>query len=372
MVKYPIYLDYAATTPVDPTVLEAMLPYFKWVYGNAASSTHQHGELAGKAVKDAKSQIAELISAETNEIYFTSGATESINLAIKGVFEAYKNEGNHIVTVKTEHKAVLDTCGYLEEIGADITYLNVDDHGLISLDDLEASITDSTILVCVMYANNETGVIHDIKKIAKLAHKANALFFSDATQAFGKIPINVDKLHMDMMAFNAHKIYGPKGVGGLYINPGVKLASQIHGGGHQKGKRSGTLNVPGIVGLGAAAKLAQQSMLREGKRLKELRDEFENELILLNKIKVNGDRINRLPNISNIQLLESPDAYKFILTHKEKISVSTGSACNSEVIEPSHVLRAMNIDDDKANKSIRISLGKNTEDLELIKSIIRS
>lgn len=335
-----------------------MLPYFKEVYGNAASSTHLQGKLASKAVKDAKSQVAELISAETNEVYFTSGATESINLAIKGVFQAYNNKGKHIITVKTEHKAVLDTCNYLEEIGADITYLNVDRNGLISLDDLKASITDLTVLVCIMYANNETGVLQDIKSIGEICKSHGVLFFSDTTQAFGKIPINVADI-IDLLCFSGHKIYGPKGIGGLYIGKGVKPAMQIHGGGHQNKMRSGTLNVPGIVGLGKAAELAKINMQSEYYKLKKLKDKFENSLLKQGRICINGPINARLPNISNIQLI-GQEADDFIMRYKHRISLTTGSACNSEVVEPSHVLQAMGLNNKEANSSIRVSLGRTT------------
>ncbi len=354
--NYPIYFDYAATTPTDSTVLEEMLPYFTKVFGNASSSTHLHGDFARNAIRKAQKQIAELISADPNEIYFTSGSTESINLAMKGIFDAYKKNGNHIITTKTEHKAVLDTCGYLEEIGAEVTYLDVDSKGLIDLNELKGSIKKSTILVTIMYANNETGVLQDILSINEICQKHNVTFFSDTTQAIGKIDLNLNNVPIDILCFSGHKIYGPKGIGGLYIRKGIKPSMQIHGGGHQNKMRSGTLNVPGIVGLGKAAELAQINQKNESERLKQLRDNLEEILTLDNKIKINGSKENRLPNISNIQLL-GQEAEEFILRNKKKISVAMGSACNSEVIEPSHVLKAMGLSENEAGCSIRISLG---------------
>ena len=362
MPNNPIYFDYAATTPTDSIVLEEMLPYFTQVYGNASSSTHLHGDAAKKTIKKAQGQIAELISSEPEEIYFTSGSTESINLAIKGIFESITKKEKHIVTVKTEHKAVLDTCSYLESVGVDVTYLDVDSDGLIDLGELERSIKSSTILVSVMYANNETGVLQDIKSIGEICERHGVLFFSDATQAFGKIDLNVVETAIDMLCFSGHKIYGPKGVGGLYIRKGVKPILQIHGGGHQGNMRSGTLNVPGIVGLGKASEIASQNMESEYVRLKKLRDQLEGELLSNKKIRVNGSQKNRLPNISNIQLI-GQEADNFILRNKSKISVATGSACNSEVIEPSHVLKTMGLNDEEAGSSIRVSIGSlTTED----------
>jgi len=354
----PIYLDYASTTPVDPRVLEEMLPYFTDRFGNAASSSHLHGEIARKAVERAKAQIADLIKAKDDEIYFTSGATESINLVLKGLVEQHREKRNHIVTVSTEHKAVIDTCAYLETIGTEVDYVNVDYDGIIDWDELANTIRDDTLLVCVMYANNETGVVQDIPKMAELAHINGAFFFTDATQAFGKIPINVYKEEIDLLAFSSHKIYGPKGVGGLFIRDNIKIAAQIHGGGHQQGVRSGTLNSPLIVGAGASARIAKQVMLTESEGLRKLRDQFEQRLISEDKISVNGHIQKRLPNISNIQLMEWEDAEEFILQNRNSISVSTGSACNSEVLEYSHVLRQMGRNENQLRTSIRISYGR--------------
>ena len=368
MSNNPIYFDYAATTPTDSKVLEEMLPYFSQIYGNASSSTHLQGDTAKKAVKRAQRQIAELISAEPEEIYFTSGSTESINLVIKGIFESSTGKNKHFITVKTEHKAVLDTCGYLEGQGANITYLDVDSDGLIDLDELENSITESTVLASVMYANNETGVLQDVNAIGEICKKHNVLFFSDVTQAMGKVDINVADMPIDMLCFSGHKMYGPKGIGGLYIRKGLRPSSQIHGGGHQNKMRSGTLNVPGIIGLGKAAELTNESHKSESQRLRQLRDKLEESLIHNNKVKINGSKESRLPNISNIQLL-GQEAEEFILRNKMKISVAMGSACNSEVIEPSHVLKAMGLSDIEASSSIRISLGHSV-DKEQIEELI--
>ena len=373
MSNNPIYFDYAATTPTDLRVLEEMLPYFTEIYGNASSSTHLQGDAAKKAVKRAQHQIAELISAEPEEIYFTSGSTESINLVIKGIFESSTRQNKHIITVKTEHKAVLDTCEYLEGLGANITYLDVDSDGLIDHDEFEDSITESTVLASVMYANNETGVLHDVNAIGEICKKHNVFFFSDATQALGKVDCNVVDMPIDMLCFSGHKMYGPKGIGGLYIRKGLRPSSQIHGGGHQNKMRSGTLNVPGIIGLGKAAELTNESHKSESQRLRQLRDKLEESLIHNNKVKINGSKESRLPNISNIQLL-GQEAEEFILRNKMKISVAMGSACNSEVIEPSHVLKAMGLSDIEANSSIRISLGIGTtaNDLETLVQLIKS
>jgi cysteine desulfurase len=357
MTSSPLYLDYAATTPIDSKVLEVMLPYFTDIYGNAASATHHHGERAWKAVQKARAQVASLIKAEDDEIIFTSGATEAINLALKGIFQANKHKGKHIITVKTEHKAVLDTCAFLEEIGAEVTYLDVDENGLINIDELNRSITTATILVSVMTANNETGVIHDITEIGTLCNQKNVLFFTDATQAFGKIPLDVACNSIDLLSFSGHKIYGPKGIGGLYIRKGVKPILQIHGGGHEFGFRSGTLNVPAIVGMGQAANIAEEQMEEEGLKLKILRDKFEEALIKHDKAKVNAFKALRLPHISNLELTNF-DSDEFILANKHNLSVALGSACTSNIIEPSHVLSAMGLTNKQINSSIRVSFGR--------------
>lgn len=354
-----IYLDHNSTTPLDPRALDAMMPYLTTIYGNA-SSTHKFGHAAKEGVTKATNQIADLIHCQPNEIVYTSGATESINLAIKGVAEEYHSKGKHIITVQTEHKAVLDVCGYLENKGFEVTYLPVKPDGLIELEDLKATLKPETILVSVMMANNETGVVQPLKEIAELTHEAGALFFTDATQAFGKIPIDVDDLNIDLMAFSGHKIYGPKGIGGLFVRSRrpnrVKLNSQIHGGGHQKGKRSGTLNVPGIVGLGSAADVARLEMASDTKHTAELRDFLETELLKIEGTKVNGNRDYRLSNTSNIYF-EGIDS-DALMMGMENIIVSNGSACTSASVEPSHVLQAMGLNEQEAFCCLRFGFGR--------------
>lgn len=356
MQTLPVYLDYAATTPVDPRVLEAMLPYFTEHFGNAASTTHIHGEIARKAVEKGRQQVADLINAQPEEIVFTSGSTESINMALKGLFWSNPGKRRHIITVKTEHKAVLDTCAWLEEIGAEVTYLDVDEEGIIDWNQYEEALEEEPLLVCIMYANNETGVLQEISKVAKMAHEYGSLFFTDATQAFGKVPIDVQQEEIDMLCFSAHKIYGPKGIGGLYVKKGIKLVPLVHGGGHQGGLRSGTLNVTGIVGLGEAARIAKTEMADNARRARLLRDQFEDSLLKHSRIKVNGKEDQRIPYISNFQLI-GEDADDFIINNKLKISISAGSACNSSVMEPSYVLKALGLSTIQNVSSIRISLG---------------
>ena len=354
-----IYLDHNSTTPLDPRVLDAMMPYMTNLYANA-SSNHKFGHEVNQAVKKSSNQIAELIQCQPNEIVFTSGATESINLALKGVAETYKEKGSHIITVQTEHKAVLDVCGFLEEKGFEITYLDVNSDGLIKLEDLKNAIKKETILVSVMTANNETGVIQPIKEIAKITHENDALFFTDATQAFGKIPLGVDGIGIDLMAFSSHKIYGPKGSGGLFVRSRrpnrVKLESQIHGGGHQKGKRSGTLNIPGIVGLGAAAEIASKDMTNDAKHTSELRNYLETEILKIPGTRINGNLKFRLPNTTNI-FFEGIDS-DALMMGMEDVIVSNGSACTSSSIEPSHVLQAMGLTEHEAFCCLRFGLGR--------------
>jgi cysteine desulfurase len=367
MLKLPVYLDYNATTPVDSRVLEEMLPYFSQHFGNAASRSHAFGWEAEEAVNYAREQVAQLIGAEPKEIIFTSGATESDNLALKGVFEMYASKGNHIITVKTEHKAVLDACKHLEKLGADITYLNVNRDGLIDLSELENSIKPATILVAVMYANNETGFIQPIREISAIAKKHGVLFFTDATQATGKIPVNVNEDGIDLMAFSAHKMYGPKGVGALYVrrkNPRVKVTAQMDGGGHERGMRSGTLNVPGVVGFGKACELCRIEMKKETERIKSLRDRLENELLKQEGIVVNGKRENRLYNVSNLSF-KHPGGESIMPAIQKNIAASSGSACSSASPEPSHVLKAMGFEDEQAHSSLRFSLGRFTTDEEI-------
>ncbi|QQS30619.1 MAG: IscS subfamily cysteine desulfurase [Sphingobacteriales bacterium] len=363
--KLPIYLDNSATTPMDPRVLEAMLPYFTEQFGNAASRNHPFGWSAEEAVDYGRGQIAQLINANPKEIIFTSGATEAINLAIKGVADMYSRQGNHIITVKTEHKAVLDTCKNLQKKGIDVTYLDVQEDGLISLEVLEKAFTPKTILVSVMFANNEIGVLQPIEEIARITHKHGALFMTDATQAVGKVPVDVQKLGIDLMSFTAHKMYGPKGVGALFVrrkNPRVKLTAQLDGGGHERGMRSGTLNVPGIVGFGKAAELCRLEMSTESERLSNLRNKLESGLIKLEESYINGNTQHRLPHITNISF-KYVEGEGLMMGFNKNIGVSSGSACTSASLEPSYVLVALGLDDELAHSSIRFSLGRfNTEE----------
>lgn len=360
MVKLPIYLDNNATTQVDPRVLDTMLPYFIDHFGNAASRNHPFGWEAEEAVELAREQVARLIGAETKEIYFTSGATESDNLALKGVFEMYASKGNHIITAVTEHKAVLDTCIHLEKMGAEVTYLNVKPNGLIDLAELEAAIKPNTILIAIMYANNEIGIIQPVKEISDIARKNGVLFFTDATQAVGKIPVDVQRDGIDLMALSAHKIYGPKGVGALYIrrkNPRVKITAQMDGGGHERGVRSGTLNVPGIAGFGKACELCRLEMEADSLRVKVLRDKLENALLQIEETKINGDKENRLPHVTNISF-RHVEGEALLMAINKNIAVSSGSACTSASIEPSYVLKALGLNDDQAYSSLRFALGR--------------
>ncbi|PUZ27743.1 cysteine desulfurase IscS [Chitinophaga costaii] len=362
----PIYLDYNATTPCDPQVLDTMLPYFTQQFGNAAS-THPLGWSAGAAVEKARGQVAQLIGATAQEIIFTSGATEADNLGIKGVFEAYAAKGHHIITVATEHKAVLDTCHHLEKLGAQVTYLPVDSLGHISLEALENAITPQTILISVMYANNETGVIHPIRAIGAIAKKYGILFMTDATQAVGKIPVNVVEDGIDLLACSAHKIYGPKGVGALYVrrkDPRVTLTAQMDGGGHERGFRSGTMNVPGIVGFGKAAELCRLHLSEEYTRLSSLRNTLENGLLALGQVTVNGDTSHRLPQVSNLAFGHvSGEMLSAAFT--SKVAISSGSACTAASMEPSFVLLAMGIPDELARASLRLSVGRFTTEAEI-------
>jgi cysteine desulfurase len=359
--KTPIYMDNHATTPVDPRVLEAMLPYFTEKFGNAASRSHAFGWESEAAVDLAREQVAKLIhAASPGEIVFTSGATESDNLALKGVAEAYKEKGNHIITCVTEHKAVLDSCKILQSHGLKVTYLPVGRDGMIDLAELRQAITDKTILISLMAANNEIGVIHPVGEIGRIAREKGILFHSDATQAVGKIPIHVGEMGIDLLSLTAHKVYGPKGAGALYVrasDPKVKLAPSIHGGGHERGMRSGTLNVHGIVGLGVACAIAQKEMTAESERLVALRERLKNGILAeLDEVYINGHATERLPGNMNMSF-----AYvegESLLMALKEIAVSTGSACTSASLEPSYVLRAMGIPDELAHTSIRFGLGR--------------
>ncbi len=364
MIKYPIYMDYNATTPLDKRVLEAMMPYLTEHFGNSASRSHAYGWKAAEAIDTARQQVADLLGCTTKEIIFTSGATEAVNLAMKGVFEAFSQKGNHIVTVKTEHKAVLDTCQHLEKLGADVTYLDVDSEGNISLENLEKAIKKETILISVMAANNETGVIYPIKQIAKIAHRNGVLFHSDATQAVGKIPLNVLEDDIDLLNFSGHKLYGPKGVGALYIRKKLNIVAQQDGGKHERGMRSGTLNVTGIVGLGEAAEICQNSMSEEAEHLSILRNKLENGILeKLPFAKINGNIAQRLPNTTNISFGKIDGEQ--LLMNLNEIAVSNGSACNSASTEPSYVLKSMGLDDESAYSSVRFSLGRKTQESDI-------
>jgi cysteine desulfurase len=363
--KLPIYMDNHATTPMDPRVFKAMTPYFTDIFGNAASRNHSFGWEAEEAVEKSRKQIAGLIGATAKEIVFTSGATESNNLAIKGVAEMYAEKGNHIITAATEHKAILDTCKRLEKSGIRVSYLPVQANGLVDLDMLRDAITDKTILISLMYANNEIGVIQPVAEIGKIAREKGILFHSDAVQAVGKVPVNVLKDNIDIMSLTGHKIYGPKGCGALYVrrkSPRVQLTAQMDGGGHERGMRSGTLNVPGIVGLGEACAICQAEMPEESKRMAFLRDKLKHKLESeLDETYVNGTLEHRLPNNLNISF-----AYvegESLLMGINDIAVSSGSACTSATLEPSYVLKALGAGDDLAHSSIRFGLGRfNTEE----------
>jgi len=363
--KLPIYMDNHATTPMDPRVFQAMTPYFTEHFGNAASRNHSFGWRAEEAVEKARKQIADLIGATSKEIIFTSGATESDNLAIKGVAEMYAEKGNHIITVVTEHKAVLDTCKHFEKRGCRVTYLPVLESGLIDLDMLREAITDQTILVSVMWANNEIGVIQPMAEIGRICRERGVLFHSDAVQAIGKVPVDVIRDNVDILSITAHKLYGPKGVGALYVrrkNPRVQLTAQMDGGGHERGMRSGTLNVPGIAGLGEACEIAGREMEQEAARLKRLRDKLAGRFTAeLAEVYINGSMESRLPGNLNISF-----AYvegESLLMGINDIAVSSGSACTSATLEPSYVLKALGAADEIAHSSIRFGLGRfNTEE----------
>jgi cysteine desulfurase len=367
MLKLPVYLDNNATTQMDPRVLEAMIPYFTVHYGNAASRNHPFGWEAEEAVDYAREQVAKLIGADPKEIIFTSGATESDNLAIKGVYEMYSTKGNHIITATTEHRAVLDTCRHIEKTGGDVTCLQVNSEGLIDLKELEEAIKPTTILVAIMYANNEIGTIQPVKEISTIAKKHGVLFFTDAAQAVGKIPVNVNKDGIDLMSFTAHKMYGPKGVGALYVrrkNPRVKVTAQIDGGGHERGIRSGTLNVPGIVGFGKACELCMLDMESDNQRISKMRDRLEAEFEKLEEAYVNGSREHRLPHVTNISF-KHVEGEGLFMGFNKNIALSSGSACTSASLEPSYVLKALGLDDDLAHSSLRFGLGRFTNDEQI-------
>ena len=363
-----IYLDNNATTPTDPRVVDAMLPYFYQHPGNAASRNHPFGWAAEEAVDYAREQIANLINVDSKEIIFTSGATEADNLAIKGVFEMYARKGNHIITLATEHKAVLDACKKVEKMGGEVTYLGVDREGMVNLEELEAAITDKTIMVSIMWANNETGLIQPMKEIGAICEKHGVLFMSDATQAVGKIPVDPKEVGVHLMAFTAHKMYGPKGVGALFVNrkkPRVKVTAQMDGGGHERGMRSGTLNVPGIVGFGKAAEIAGKEMAQDAERLSKLRDKLEKALMAnLEEVYLNGSKEHRMPHVTNLSF-KHVEGEGLMMTFNQNIAVSSGSACTSASLEPSYVLVALGLGDDLAHSSIRFSLGRFTKEEDI-------
>lgn len=367
MNAYPIYLDYNATTPCDPQVVEAMLPFFSEHFGNAASKAHAHGWYAEEAVAQAREQVAELIGASSSEIVFTSGATESINLAIQGIAEKQATKGKHIITIATEHKAVLDVCDYIETQGYIVTVLPVNKEGMIDLDQLQSAIQEDTILIAAMYANNETGVVHPVAAIGAIARQRSIPFFCDATQAVGKIPVDVNQENIDMMAFSGHKMYGPKGVGALYVrkkDPKIEISPLFYGGGHERKLRSGTLNVPGIIGLGKAASICQSGMQEDAARLLSYRDLFWNAIKDLNGVRWNGRQENSLSHVANI-CFDLPGGDNMIKLLTKHMSVSSGSACSSAIVAPSHVLKAMGLTDKQAHASIRFSMGRFTTDEEV-------
>lgn len=365
--KLPIYMDYQATTPCDPRVVEAMLPYFTQSFGNAASRNHRYGWEAEEAVEKARGQIAELLGANPKEIVFTSGSTESINLALKGVAEMYAEKGKHIITCQAEHKAVLDVCKHLEQQGFEVTYLQPDKSGRVSVESVAAALRPDTILVALMWANNEVGTLNPIREIGALCHEKGVLFFTDATQAAGKVPVDVEADHVDLLCLSGHKIYGPKGVGILYVrrrNPRVRLVAQMDGGGHERGMRSGTLNVPSIVGLGKACELSRLELPQEALRTSALRDHLEKRIFSeLDFVHLNGNREHRLPNNLNVSF-----AYvegESLIMGISDVAVSSGSACTSASLEPSHVLRAMDVGEDLAHSSIRFGIGRFTTQEEV-------
>lgn len=358
---HKIYLDYNATTPLDPRVLDAMLPYFQDKFGNAASRSHAFGWAAEEGVETARQQVADLLGCSPKEIVFTSGATESDNIAVKGAAEMLAKKGRHIITCVTEHKAILDSCKYLESTGrADVTYLDVDAHGRVTVEQVAEAIRDDTILITLMAGNNEIGTIHPIQAIGALAREKGIWFHSDATQAIGKIPFDVNDMNVDIASLSGHKLYGPKGIGVLYVrrrNPRVRLTPVIHGGGHERGMRSGTLNVPGIVGIGEACRIAHEELARDAEHCRSLRDHFEQKIMAsLDHVAVNGDPEHRLPNTTNLSFA-FVEGESMIMGIPE-VAVSSGSACTSASLEPSYVLRALGVGDDMAHSSIRFSFGR--------------
>lgn len=366
--RYPVYLDHHATTPVDPRVLEAMLPYFSEIFGNAASLDHEYGAVAQRAVEKAREQVASLINAQPEEIIFTSGATEADNLAIIGVMDRYADRGDHLITTSIEHKAILDTCGYLQRRGCEITYLPVDRHGMIDPDNVRRAIKPNTVLITIMFANNEIGTIAPIAEIGKIAKEHEILFHTDAAQAVGHIPIDVQAMNIDLLSMSAHKVYGPKGVGVLYVRrrrPRVRISEQIHGGGHERGIRSGTLNVPGIIGFGKASEIARKEMKTESVRLLRLREKLWQRLqASIEGIQLNGHPTQRLPHNLNVAI-PGIESRSLIVQLKHDVAISTGSACTTVTVEPSHVILALGYSEDRAHSSIRFGLGRENNEVDM-------
>lgn len=370
LLRRPIYMDHHATTPVDPRVLKQMLPYFNQRFGNASSIDHEYGAEAARVVQNARQQVANIINAQPDEIIFTSGATEANNLSILGVAEQYGGRGNHIITCVTEHKAVIDPCRYLERRGWQVTYLPVDGQGLIDPENVRRAITPQTVLISIMAANNEIGVLAPLAEIGRIAHEHEVLFHTDATQAVGHIPVNIEAMHIDLLSMSAHKLYGPQGVGALYVrkrHPRVRLAPQVHGGGHERGMRSGTMNVPGIVGLGYAVEIAGSCIESEGKRLSELRDMLWKKLREEVDIQLNGHPTKRLSHNLNVAM-PGVESRALLVQLKSDVALSTGSACTSAKVEPSHVLLALGYDEERAHCSLRFGLGRQntTADIEFV------
>lgn len=366
--RRPVYMDHHATTPVDPRVLEAMLPYFSQVFGNAASVDHEYGLEAKRAVATGREQVAKLINARNSEVIFTSGATEADNLAILGVARQYADRGNHIITCVTEHKAVLDTCHYLEHQGCQVTWLPVDQYGLVDPDDVRRAITPQTVLISIMMANNEIGTLAPIKEIGQIAREHKVLFHTDATQAVGHMPVDVEAMNVDLLSMSAHKMYGPKGIGALYVRkscPRVRLAPQMHGGGHERGMRSGTLNVPGIVGLGKSLEIAGQEIETEAERLRGLRDRFWAGLqTRLDDVQLNGHSARRLPHNLSIAI-PGIESHSLLVQLKHDVALSTGSACTAAKVEPSHVILALGYDEEQAHCSVRVGLGRENNEADV-------
>lgn len=371
MAEQLIYLDYNSTTPLDPRVLDAMMPYFTDHFGNASSRSHPFGWRADAAVTKAREQVADLLSVQPREIIFTSGATEAVNIALKGICEAYRLKGNHLITIKTEHKAVIDVCERLEKTGVEVTYLDVDGLGHVNIEDVRTAIKKTTIAIAVMWVNNETGLVSQIDEIGAICKEKDIIFFSDATQAVGKIPVDPRSFGVHVLACSAHKFYGPKGVGALYVSsqdPKIKVSALLDGGGHERGMRSGTLNVPGIVGLGKAAAIAKSEMSINEAKILQLRDQLETALLTIDESYLNADSTSRLYNVTNISF-RYVESEALIGTFNQTVAVSTGSACTSASLEPSHVLLAQGLSKDKAHSAIRFSLGTNTTAAEIEKTI---